>query len=732
MSANRLIIEWLLLLLFAYVLAIASAVYQLNDRLDSRLLDFAVSLVQVEQPDDIVIVAIDEQSLQQIGAWPWPRERHAELIAGLHKAGARQIIYDVLFVEQTDAASDAALAASIAEAGTVILPHSFIAEPNSESGIIAEQPLPMLADAARGLGHVAATPDTDGTLRRFSLVQDAGGEAYNHLVVSALAASQLPFAWHDRSIPPVVPFQKAGTIPAVSAAQIINGTIDPDFIRGQTIFVGATAMGMGDRFTVPGSDGRTMPGVETQANFFHSAREGVLVAVASLGWSIALAIIAVTLLFMAFWQFDPKRGLVATIAIILGALAISISLVPLTKLWISPAPALVVLLASYPLWNWRRLTAISAYLEREASRLEPASSKPTTGSGFDIVARQVDRMRNLLRDVTDSFSFLRDVIELAPDAMLVFDREGRLEMMNRKAAVLFPDWAIADERPTLPEMLLVARCEFDTHKQEIVTAEGQTLLLAQSAFQMSTDTPAGEIVSLRDISQLRQQENERKQMLEFLSHDMRTPQAAIIGLTKQVAQGRPGDTERMDRIRAQAERTLKLADDFVQIARMEEAELNAEEADLVSLAEEACDRIYTLSRDAGVSIVGEFPDTPLFAMIDASIIARLLDNLLGNAVKFSPSGSEVTVRLLENAKSGIEITVSDQGPGLPPERVKDTFARFGAHEHQALPSAGLGLTFVKRAVDLHNGTIEVITAQGEGTSFRIVLPGCVSTEAQSD
>ena len=70
----------------------------------------------------------------------------------------------------------------------------------------------------------------------------------------------------------------------------------------------------------------------------------------------------------------------------------------------------------------------------------------------------------------------------------------------------------------------------------------------------------------------------------------------------------------------------------------------------------------------------------------------------------------------------IEIDITDEGPGLPPERLVDPFARFGAHETKAGPSAGLGLTFVKRAVELHNGTISVDSGPGVGTRFVIRIP----------
>jgi signal transduction histidine kinase len=102
----------------------------------------------------------------------------------------------------------------------------------------------------------------------------------------------------------------------------------------------------------------------------------------------------------------------------------------------------------------------------------------------------------------------------------------------------------------------------------------------------------------------------------------------------------------------------------------------------------------------------------------------MLDNLIGNAIKFSPEGSTIAVRIAEVqvGAGGIEIAVADEGPGLPPERQQQPFARFGAHSSKAGPSVGLGLTFVARVVELHGGTIEVNSSEALGTRFRIVIP----------
>lgn len=259
-------------------------------------------------------------------------------------------------------------------------------------------------------------------------------------------------------------------------------------------------------------------------------------------------------------------------------------------------------------------------------------------------------------------------------------------------------------------------------QDEIETATGKTFLVARASLSApENDTATGEIIALREITESRRRDEERKQMLEFLSHDMRTPQAAIIGLAQR-AQDQDKAPELLKRIKSQAERTLKLADDFVQLARLEEASIRREDTDMGAMTEEACDRFYAPAQTKRIAIQQHLPEDPLFAFVDASLVARMLDNLIGNAIKYSPEATTIRVTLAQANPGFLSIAVADEGPGLPKERQAEPFARFGAHETHAGPSAGLGLAFVKRAADAHGGKVDVHSVEAQGTKFVVTLP----------
>ncbi|QZH75040.1 MAG: CHASE2 domain-containing protein [Erythrobacter sp.] len=717
--ARRLFIEWIVLLAAGIALAFFAARWDLANRFDSSLLDRAAALARQEVSPDVVIVAFDDASLHRLGPFPWPRSRHAQLVDRLAEAQSGTVLYDVLFLEPLLEAEDEALAEAIARHGQVILPMTFAPRPDALSGTIAVLPIAGIAESAAGLGHVAITPDSDGVLRRFDLAVSADGETWPQFVLAGLRQGEPA---HDAAFGerPVISFHPAGSYPAVSAADVIAGNVPAEFLRDRIVLVGATAQGMGDRYAVGAGAVAVLPGVETQANLYDALRHGVLVRDLPPFWSGLLAALALLVQFLVFWRMSPRSGLIATLAIAAATLALAVLLVVAARLWLAPGVALLAVLLAYPLWSWRRLTSVSAYLDEEAAFLLPQGGIRAEGEGFDLIARQVARMHRLVGHVSRSFAFLRKVIEAAPDAILVRDKAGDVVMANRIAQELFPEWS-EDAPPSLAGLLDGVGASHPREAAEITFPDGRTFLVARAAFALEDAEGSGEIMALRDITDTRRREDERREMLEFLSHDMRTPQVAIIGLSGRLAKDEQ-PAQIASRIRVQAERTLKLADDFVQIARLEETGPEFADCDLGALVEEACDRAYAAARSKQMKVVPHLPEELSFAEVDAALLARLLDNLVGNAIKFAPAGSTVTIALEAPSPDTVRLTVQDEGPGLPPERLADPFARFGAHEHRAGPSVGLGLTFVKRVVDKHGGTVRVEHGDGVGTAFVIDLP----------
>lgn len=301
--------------------------------------------------------------------------------------------------------------------------------------------------------------------------------------------------------------------------------------------------------------------------------------------------------------------------------------------------------------------------------------------------------------------------------MLVFDEEGELVLLNQQAEDLFG--SLAESKGSfLAELLHKKNANLCKESGEISLVDGRVFLVAKSE---ESQVQKWEIIALRDVTAIRESERDRASMLEFLSHDMRSPQAAIIGLSTGKG-GLKSESERFQRIEAQARRTLKLTDDFVQIARLEHNGIEPLETDIGALLYEALDRAYPEAKRKSIAMISDIPAEPEFCHVDPLAISRAIDNLIGNALKFSNEGSSVTLSLVREIDEAILIRVIDEGPGLPPERMESPWARFGASDTQAGPSAGLGLAYVKRVIDEHGGEIVVQSVAEIGTTFNLRIP----------
>ncbi|WFL77068.1 CHASE2 and HATPase_c domain-containing protein [Altererythrobacter arenosus] len=720
MNNKRLSIEWSLLLLAALAFVMLGLERGFGERLDQRALDFGMEAIAGSAPDDIVLVTIDDRSLADIGTWPWDREIFAQLVDAVATAEPEIVVFDILLIEPSTAESDKALEQALAEAGKVTLPHTFAPKPGAIDEVVPVMPLAAFSAVAAGIGHVAVFPDSDGIVRRFSSHYRADGEDYPHLalVTERLRGEVGPRGIFTHRDVPIFPVEPSGSFRTISASDMLNGTVPPEFLRGQRVLIGATAQGLGDRYSVPDYAGRIMSGVEIQANMMAAISEGRIVKPVPLALNTLILALSVIALMLVFWKATPRTSLLFAFGLLAVLLLVAILSVWLGQMWLRIAPALAAIVIAYPLWGWRRLAMVSRFLEAEARTLEQSAPGKTSveGYGFDAVARQVSQVKRLTDEVKQSLSFIRGVIDAAPDPMLVFDKQRQVALMNDKAMELFAHWSIEDQ-PHFAELVAGVRARYDPESQEMILQDGRAFLVANAPLDADIGS---EVMILREVTELRNAERQRQEMLEFLSHDMRSPQVAIIGLTGKSSEELVKE-ERLARIEGQARRTLSLAENFVQIARLGYDGITREDCDIGALLYEAADRAFPAAKRKGVSIETRIPDDPEFCLVDPYAISRVVDNLLDNAIKHTPSGRRITLALDPIDDESITIVVSDQGEGFPEDRLEQPFERFGAQSGDAGLSVGLGLAYVKRAVDEHGGTISLKSSREEGSEIAIRL-----------
>jgi two-component system phosphate regulon sensor histidine kinase PhoR len=268
-------------------------------------------------------------------------------------------------------------------------------------------------------------------------------------------------------------------------------------------------------------------------------------------------------------------------------------------------------------------------------------------------------------------------------------------------------------------------------QSELVVGVLRTRIFGVTAAPVRSDgTVGGAVMVLHDITELRRLERARRDFVANVSHEFKTPLTAIRGFAETLIGGAVEDAENRLRflqiICAHAIRLGRLTDDLLKLARIEAGKVSLDfhpvrAVDFIQPCIETA-RLNAAPRN----IFLEFscpPDLPP-VMGDMSSLQEIMQNLLDNAVRYSPEGGQITISASERG-DGLAISVSDTGIGIPKaeqERIFERFYRVDAARSRESGGTGLGLSIVKHLVEVHGGRIEVDSEVGRGSTFSIILP----------
>jgi PAS domain S-box-containing protein len=233
------------------------------------------------------------------------------------------------------------------------------------------------------------------------------------------------------------------------------------------------------------------------------------------------------------------------------------------------------------------------------------------------------------------------------------------------------------------------------------------------------------------VAQLTQLDRNKADFMSMISHELRTPLTSIIGYVDLLRAGHGGDLDpRQDDmlgvVDRNAHRLLDLIDDIVTLDRLESGRLPIEPAPmtLADLVAHVVVAVAPLASSRGQRLVHEVRDDAGSIEGDAAQLERVLLNLATNAVKFTPRGGSIRM-VAEGDGEHARITVVDTGMGIPADEQPRLFTRFfrsSTARSAAVPGTGLGLVIARSIVDAHHGTIELVSAEGEGTVVTVTLP----------
>jgi CHASE2 domain-containing sensor protein/signal transduction histidine kinase len=385
------------------------------------------------------------------------------------------------------------------------------------------------------------------------------------------------------------------------------------------------------------------------------------------------------------------------------------------------------------LWSDQsKLKEIHNYLNKLQLEIKTISNKKHY---YEKIANRISQVREAINSMQDMRTFISKGFEEIPNAVIVTDPIGVIVFTNSHAQSLFKEKThliglsihrIFDS-PLFSQLNDKISCALleSQHSSLEIQLNHHDILIHCSPFLVDKNSDSGLMLTFSDITKIREQQREKNQLIDFLSHDVRSPLVSQLAMLDSITKGNEQlSTSLIDKLASHAKRSLNLSDQFLQITRAEQTtEQQFYEFDLVNTIENSIDSLSAQAKPKDITI--SFVDfEPIWVNGNAELMERALTNLLSNAIKYSPDKTEIKIEL-KQIENNIQINIIDQGNGIEKNELPHIFKRFHRQKSSELSGnkgAGLGLNFVKIVIDKHQGKINVISEKNQGTTFSITLP----------
>lgn len=713
--------------------------------------------------DRIVLVAIDDGSLRQLGRFPIARSRYADLLNFLAAADPSVVAIDLIWSEPSG--DDAALAEAMANYGRVVL-----AETEDAIGLPL-LPVPQLRNAAIATGHIRKLQDSDGLVRRVEpQFKNQPALWLATLQTYSLVQAEVPLPTQPQVWLNWPGFTKQ--LQHYGLADVLSGKIPPAQFQDKIVLVGVTATAL-DSQTTPYDLTPPTGGTIVQAAALHNAlAQNFLQPIDAHGWILLLG---GPILGWILPRWSSRRLLLATVSVSLGWSLLSFMLFR-ANYWLPIAMPLVLFHATAIAMALSERLREDALLSQQVDRLWQAYQP-------DLIAR--DALHPLLRSRMPrstthrtrvaQLTALADQLGRSQSAqaaiarslsigLVAADNDGRVWFCNPTAI----DWLEVEINSTLAAKLVphwLSQSEWDSDFARLQidrTPISRSLRYYDRWFAIilepliystiATSQPLdGFLLLIEDISDRKAAELQLQQakdaavagsrakgeFLANMSHELRTPLNAILGFTQLMLMDKAVPTDQreyLDIINSSGQHLLALINDVLEMSKIEAGGLKLNEAsfDLVELLDrlEATFRLKAQSKQLQLRFELA-SNLPRYITADEGKLRQILINLVGNAIKFTSSGqvvlcAEITAESSKpdpNNLYTLHFTIADTGSGIAPEEIDRLFEPFiqTRSGQQAQEGTGLGLAITQRFVQLMGGKISVRSTLGRGSVFEFTI-----------
>ena len=442
-------------------------------------------------------------------------------------------------------------------------------------------------------------------------------------------------------------------------------------------------------------------------------------------------------------------GALSLLSLLAGALALAASEPLIALLSLLVAVALLLLLRAQVRTNAasaRESRAAIAAMRRIASGnfdVRPERLTSTTLSGLQApFAAMTEALAALFAQLADHREQLTAILDTMADGVVLLDDQNRVVLSNRAAHELLA-FEAASGTPLssvlrdyeLRALVTLCRQTGERQRTELFISLPRRSLsatatpIANEPGEVDAGGPATSVLlTLHDLTPLRQLETTRREFVANVSHELRNPLASVKAMVETLEGGAVSDSaaaaDFLGRINREVDRMNAMVNDLLELSRIErgQSEMQSEPIDAAAaIAAVRTDWEHRIT-EAGVEVTVD-ASGEVIAIGDAEKLRQVVANLLDNALKFTPRGGTIELRADYLEQEGVLVQVRDSGPGIAPEHLPHLFERFyKADRSRRDQGTGLGLAIARHIVELQGGEIGVESTQGAGATFWFTLP----------
>lgn len=747
---SLLFVEWLWLVLLLPALCLWLSSTSSIRLVDNFVYDRLISSHSQPVDKNIVLIDIDERSLNQIGAWPWPRTTHAQLLNTLNQASPKSVLFDVIFTEPgPNPAHDQALADALKKIEHVALPVMLLPKNalsiSEESEFNVKMPIPVLAKSAH-LGHIMAQPDSDNVLRQLYLSLKTPQLEYLSL---SQQAALLTSPQHEKiNIPFIAP---TGSYASVSYVDVLNNKVPDELFQNRYVLIGARAAGLGDSYSTPFGQ---MSGVEIQATVLDGLINQRSIRTLPFPLEPIVLIVPIILLLLGFIRLNERHHLTLLVCLLLvHAMLIAISLW-WRGIWIPPVATWNVLLLTYIVWSWRRLSAAMRYFDGEIRLIAQSPNQlrsllmhlSPTSTAATMKTTPKRSLETLIKQVGDLQHFITySLLQAQPMPMLVFSDEGEIILSNQKSQGIINEtldtqsiqsfFARLDESsPTWAQWHEESNYLWLDGVEVKSQVDGQTIYKIQVTPVKMDSSNEMWLLGFVDLTQERETQRQNAELVQFLSHDLRTPLVNVLALLQLHAEDAVeiSKASMMTKIDQSIHRALTLAENLVFLSHAKAGSYCLMELNLAHIAPQAVELVSAQAQQKNIRLILKPVSTELsercWVNIDGDLIERALINVLTNAIRYSPENREVTIEINEVDDTHVSCDITDQGIGMVESQIQKLMdgQRLVANpdytDIDAAGSMGIGFSMIRIIMQRHGGWVKISSKLGQGTKISLVFP----------